>query len=231
MDTRHRSPYGHTSGGSPLPRGHVLHRTGLPIGHDQNGPLATSGPFCVFGSVTLVAMRTFVLAALIGLGLTAACSIGDTTDGARTVAPSTTNSTTTTTTGEDRGRSTAFVEVGGAAYDLDAQCYAAGAGEVVITALTSALVEPRVELYVQAFLAEPYVGISVTADGETSVYEPSLAVPFEILEQDDVYRFDGVDLVIDLDLETGTGSPAGTGTVVVECAAYAEGLPPGFGSG
>ena len=181
-------------------------------------------------------MRRTVFASILGLASAAGvagCSIEDRAGDARPTTSSTATSTTTTTsttapTGE---RSAAFVEVAGAAYDLDATCHAPGVGEVVITAQTPGLVEPRIELYLQAFLAEPYVGISVTSAGETTLYEPSLAAPLEIVQQDDVFRVDDVALVTDLDLETGAGTDAGPGTVVVECASYEDGLPPGFGSG
>ena len=45
-----------------------------------------------------------------------------------------------------------------------------------------------------------------------------------------MFRLDDIALVADLDLETGGGTDAGTGTIVVECATYSDGLPPGFGS-
>jgi len=173
---------------------------------------------------------------VVGLVGLAACSIEDSpSNGSAPVSPASSSSTTSTATaptGEttDEG-SAAFVEIDGVAYDLDAECHAAGVGEIVITALTPGLVEPRVELYVQAFLAEPYVGISVTEGGETTLFEPSLAAPFDIVQQGDVFRIDQIALVTGLDLETGDATDAGVGTVVVECADYAEGLPPGFGSG
>lgn len=166
-----------------------------------------------------------------------ACSIEDSPrEGAgppsSTTEPAPTSSTVAGATDDDpTPTSAAYVEIAGDAYDLDAECHAAGVGEIVITALTPGLVEPRIELYMQAFLAEPYIGISVTTDGESVLHEPDLTIPFEIVQQGDVFRVDGLALVTDLDLTTGNATAAGTGTVVVECAAYADGLPPGFGSG
>lgn len=179
-------------------------------------------------------MRRVLLASLLGLAsLVTSCSIEDRSGAARPVPSTTATTTTTTATAAPSGdaRSSAFVEVDGRAYDLDATCHAPGVGEVVVTAQTPGLIEPRVELYLQAFLAEPYVGISVTADGRQVDYEPSLASPLEIVQHDDVFRIDDVALVTDLDLETGVGTAAGVGTVVIECASYEDGLPPGFGSG
>lgn len=139
---------------------------------------------------------------------------------------------TTETMGEaPRRPSSAFVKIRNAAYDLDAQCYSGGMGEIVLTARTPGLSEPRVELYVQAFLAEPYVGISVTADDKTVLHEPNLTILFEILRQGDVFRIDDVSLVTDLDLFTGDAVDAGRSTIVVECTSYVDGLPPGFESG
>ena len=180
-------------------------------------------------------VRRLVLTLVWIASLTVACSIEDSPRDA--AGPPTSSTTTPTSTtagplGDDPvpDASAAFVEIAGAAYDLDAECHAAGVGEIVITALTPGLIEPRIELYMQAFLAEPYVGISVTADGESVLHEPDLTIPFEIVQQGDVFRVDDVALVTDLDLSTGEATAAGTGTIVVECATYSDGLPPGYGS-
>ncbi len=166
-----------------------------------------------------------------------ACSIEDSPRNAATPTSSTAAPTPTSTIiadPADRKPSTAsaaFVEIGTTAYALDAECHAAGVGEIIIIALTPGLIEPRVELYVQAFLGAPYVGISITTNGNTVLLEPELAIPFEIVQQDDVFRVDNLPLVTGLDLTTGDATNAGIGTIVVECATYVDGLPPGFGSG
>lgn len=180
-------------------------------------------------------LAAVVVSAILATG----CSIDDSPDERRgpaasadTTAPERSPSSTTTAGPADRPASAAFVEIGGAAFDLEAECHAAGVGEVVITALATGGDGPRVELYLQAFLAEPYVAVAVTEPAsEPVVYEPSLATPFEIVQQGDVYRVDDVEFVTDLDLTTGVGTEAGPGTIVVECGSYATGLPPGFGSG
>lgn len=124
--------------------------------------------------------------------------------------------------------SAAFVEVAGAAYDLDAECYSAGVGEILITALAPGDEGPRVELYLQAFLGAPYVGITVIDGGDSTTYEPVLGLRPTIVRIDDVFRLDDIALVTGLDLETGEAIDAGVGTIVVECDGYTEGLPPGF---
>ena len=43
----------------------------------------------------------------------------------------------------------------------------------------------------------------------------------------DIVRFDNVDFVTDLNVETGEFTPAGIGSVVVECRSYETELPAG----
>ena len=142
--------------------------------------------------------------------------------------PTTGPTTTQAGAEEPLPASAASVEIAGGTYDLDAECYSAGVDEIVVTALTPSLEEPRVELYLQAFVDAPYVGITITDVGGPTTYEPSLDRPPEIVRVDDVFRVDGIALVTGLDLETGEATDAGTGTIVVDCGSYAEGLPPGF---
>lgn len=186
-------------------------------------------------------MGSRLAGAAVGLLVVAAsaCSIDTGGNGAASRPSTTAPATASTTPGSGGGApdenatedSTAYVEIAGTAYSLAAACHAAGAGEVVITALTEGLTEPRVELYVQAFLGEPYVGVTVTTGDTTTTYEPGLGVPLAIAQQGDVYRVDDVEFVADLDLDTGDGASITSGTVVVECRSYAVGLPPGFVSG
>ena len=66
---------------------------------------------------------------------------------------------------------------------------------------------------------------------EPVLYEASLERVLEFSFADDVLRADGVDLVVELDLEALTGLPAGVGSVVVECREYLDELPEGFAIG
>ncbi|MEM8708747.1 MAG: hypothetical protein AAGE98_19950, partial [Actinomycetota bacterium] len=124
-----------------------------------------------------------------------------------------------------------IVDVAGTVYEIEADCFAPGAGELVATGIASTDGGDRVEVYVQAFVGQPYVGITVVTDDQTTLYEPAIDRPLDITLIDDVVRVDDVALVTDLDLETGIGTDAGLGTVVIECRSYEEELPPGFAAG
>ena len=171
---------------------------------------------------------------LVTATLLAGCSVDDgsgsnervtgTTD--TTTEPDEPGSTTTTTSVPP---SIGVVEVAGQTHEIEATCYAPGAGEVLAIGSTTTDGQ-RIEVYLQAFLGAPYLGVSVT-DESTVVYEASLDRPLEISYEADVLRVDDVPLVTDLDLETGAGIDAGTGSVVVECRSYEAELPPGFVAG
>lgn len=165
--------------------------------------------------------------------LGAACSIDDGGGDGRTVATETTSTTTTdmpAPTSTLPG-SVGIVEVADEVFEIEADCYAPGAGELVATGLATPVDGPRVEVYVQAFLGQPYVGITVIDGDARTLYEPAIDRPLDISRVDDVLRVDDIALVTDLDLETGEGVDAGLGSVVIECRAYAEELPPGFAVG
>lgn len=214
-------------------KGQFLHRIGLPIAR-QNGVWVAhhERPTLRFRIWHAGRMRRHFLTMLWLVLLACACSIETSPpDTNLPTAPGPAVDNADEGVEEALGRpSSAFVQIGDTAYDLDAECYAAGVGEIVLTGLSPGLIEPRVELYVQAFLAEPYLGVSVTTNDRTVLHEPDLTIPFEIRRQDDVFRIDDVALVTDLDLRTGEAADAHRGTIVVECTSYVDGLPSGFGS-
>ena len=162
-----------------------------------------------------------------------ACSIDDGGGEGRTTVTETSSTTTTEAAAPPSTvpRSVGIVEVDGAVYEIEADCYAPGAGELVAIGLATPSDGPRVEVYVQAFLGRPYVGITVIDGGTSRLYEPAVDRPLDITQLDDVLRVDDIALVTDLDLTAGEGVDAGLGSVVVECRGYAEELPPGFGAG
>ena len=92
--------------------------------------------------------------------------------------------------------SVGVVTVAEASYDITATCYAPGAGEVL--AIGSAMTPDgdRVELYLQAFLGAPYVGISVYG-AQTITYEAAIDRPLTITYEANILRADDIDLVTD----------------------------------
>lgn len=165
--------------------------------------------------------------------LVAGCTVDTGSGEGRTETSPTSTSTTSdavTVSEPSTPRSVGLVEVAETTFELEADCYAPGAGEIIAIGLGRAD-DIRVEVYVQAFLGQPYLGITVI-DGETStLYEPSVDRPLEITRVGDVVRADDIVLVTDLDLATGEGTEAGEGTVVIECRSYEEDVPPGFAVG
>ncbi len=178
-------------------------------------------------------MRTVTFTALLLL-LGAACSVEDSPN--RRTAPTTTAQSVPTTPQAPleieviEPTSVGLVTVGEQSYSLGFDCYAAGAGEILaIGVAVDPITEVRAEAYVQAFLGAPYLGIELTPPGgEPVLYEASLERPLEFALADDVLRADDVELVTDLDLEAHTATPAGTGSVVVECWEYFDELPDEF---
>lgn len=150
-------------------------------------------------------------------------------------ATTTTTTTTTSTTVDPAGAaepadgaagSGAVVRIGPARYDLAAICAAPGAGEVQV-ALSGTDVNGRpVAGYVQAFLGEPYIGMQVGEGDRAVLFESRLddALTFEFAN--DILTFPEVHFVSGLDLETAEFTPAGVGSVAVECDDYERELPP-----
>lgn len=104
-------------------------------------------------------------------------------------------------------------------FDLVADCFAPGAGEVLVLA-----VGEDVEVYVEAFLESPYLAIQI--DGW--LLEPSIDRPLEFSIDGGIVRVGEVLLVRDLDLESEEFTAAGTGALVVECRTFLDELPESF---
>jgi len=148
------------------------------------------------------------------------------------------------------GGSIARVTIGTRTFDFVVDCYDVGAGSVVVvgdgeeppdaTAETDGSAgddEPReTRILVQAFLADSYVGVTIVGEEPEEagppaqadeLYEASLDAPLDLILEDDVIQADGISFMRDLDLETGGGTPAGSGSLHVTCGAYERGEPPG----
>lgn len=167
------------------------------------------------------------------VSLAAACSVDDGSGSESRPTTTTTGAvvedepTTTTTT---LPASVGLVTVAGASHELTATCYAPGAGEVLAIGLATTADGARIEVYLQAFLGAPYLGIEVSGDDNVT-YEAAIDRPLDISYEADILRVDDIALVTDLDLETGEGTDAGVGSVVIECRAYEAELPSGFVAG
>ncbi len=225
--------------------GHTAHRAGGRSSRSDTIPsdwtpdrhvvstdrLHRGGPFWFSGAVRPIAPA---LCSLLSLALVVgACSVDDGSGGQGRPTVTTTEvaaddapSTTTTTLPPSVGVVT-FAET---SHELTATCYAPGAGEVLAIGLATTPEGERIEVYLQAFLGAPYVGIAVTGE-ETTTYEAAVDRPLDITYDADILRVDDVALVSGLDLETGEATDAGVGSVVIECRAYETDLPSGFVAG
>ncbi len=127
------------------------------------------------------------------------------------------------TTSEGPPTSGGTVEIGDTRYHFTVSCQELGAGEVTVVGSGE---DPdsgdAVELYLQAFLGDPYVGL-LLADG--TFIEPSLESPLDLYVQEDVIRASAIRFVRDLDLETGTATEVGFGAVEIHCYEYTNELP------
>ncbi len=119
------------------------------------------------------------------------------------------------------------LRIGDETAGLEATCVAPGAGEVLVAAV--GVLEPSrrpVEVYFQAFLAEPYIAVEVgDSTGDTELLEASLDDRLEVFITDDRVAAGAIRFVRDLDLTTGTGEFVGFGSIDVVCAGYARRLP------
>lgn len=122
-------------------------------------------------------------------------------------------------------QSVGLVRIGPSAYDLVFSCVDRGAGEVLAVGIGRDINNKPVEAFVQAFLAEPYIGLLVGDGDEQVLFEPRLGAPLVFTFEGDIVRFDTVDFVSDLDLNSGEFTPAGIGSVVVECRSYERAVP------
>lgn len=153
------------------------------------------------------------------------CSMqGDTDDEHRATPDIETTSTSDTTT---IPHSVGLVRVGPSAYDLVITCVDRGAGEILAAGIGRDVNQKPVQAFVQAFVGAPYVGVQVGDESEQVLFEPRLGVLLESAFQHDIVRFDKVDFVTDLNIDTSEYTPAGIGSVVVECRSYETELPDG----
>ena len=117
----------------------------------------------------------------------------------------------------------ATVEVGDRVFEFAATCYAPGAGDLLVLGVAE---DPEsdgfVELYLQAFIADPYIGLRLS-DG--TLIESALDGPLDIYFQDDTIRVSAVRFVQSLDLGTGEGESVGLGELQVFCFDYLSDLP------
>ncbi|NIV55700.1 MAG: hypothetical protein GWN48_09095 [Actinobacteria bacterium] len=161
--------------------------------------------------------------------LATTCSVTDEPNRAEptsTTSPSATAATDSTSTTTTVPVSAGLIRIGPASYDLDVTCIAPGAGELLAVGVGRDVNDKPVEAFVQAFLGEPYVGLRVGTGQEEVLFESRLEGVLEFSIADDVLRFPEVDFVTDLDLVSGEFTPAGLGSVVIECRAYEDELPP-----
>ncbi len=147
---------------------------------------------------------------------------GDADDTDRTEIEQETSSASVATT---IPHSVGLVRVGPSAYDLVFTCVDGGAGEILAVGVGRDVNNKPVEAFVQAFVGEPYVGLKVGDEGEEVLFEPRLGVLLDFTFGHDIVRFDNVDFVTDLNIDTGEYTPAGIGSVVVECWSYETDLP------
>ncbi len=119
-----------------------------------------------------------------------------------------------------------LIRIGPAAYELDFSCVDRGAGEILAVGAGTDVNNRRVHAFVQAFVGEPYVGIEVGEGDERVLFEPRLDVPLLFTFHQDILRFENVDFVTNLDVENSTYTPAGMGSVVINCVSFETVLPP-----
>ncbi len=170
---------------------------------------------------------TAIAAGAVTVLLTAGCSVQDGSGNGPPERSTTTAAETTPTTSEPApaAESVGLLTIDDRAFDLTADCFAPGAGELLVLAVGVDAEGTEVQVYVEAFLGAPYLAVEL--DGE--LLEPSIERPIEFLIDGDVIRADDVVLVGDLDLETGDATDAGLGTLVIECRDYLDELPESFG--
>lgn len=142
-------------------------------------------------------------------------------DGPTTVAVDPTTSTAPPTTAPDVTApghdSVATVVIADQTWEFDASCALPGEGEVIVWGTGEDPETGRpAELLLEASAAAPYVGIS--AGGR--LLEAALDGPLVLTVDAGTVRGDDITFVADADIETGEGTPAGQGSVLVECAGY-----------
>ena len=130
---------------------------------------------------------------------------------------------TTTSAPAETPRSEGTAEIGGNHYEFTVTCEERGAGDVVVVGeADDPVTGGQVTLYLQAFVADPYVGLSL-ADG--TLIEPALDSQLDLYVQDDVIRASAIRFVSDLNLETGEATEVGFGEFEIHCYSYERELP------
>ena len=131
--------------------------------------------------------------------------------------------TTTSTAPPEAPRSEGTAEIGEIHYQFAVTCHDLGAGEVVVIGAGDDPVSGGlVELYVQAYIGDPYVGLRL-ADG--TLIEPSLDSQLDLYVQEDVIRASAIRFVKDLNLETGEATEVGFGEFEIHCYSYERESP------
>ena len=161
----------------------------------------------------------------IAVAVAAASGCADTADGPLVVEETVDEEVVATTTSAppEPPRSEGTAEIGGSHYEFSVTCSDLGAGDVlVIGAGDDPATGGLVELYLEASLVEPYVGLRL-ADG--TLIEPSLDSPLDLYVQDDVIRASAIRFVRDLNLETGEATEVGFGEFEIHCYSYERESP------
>ena len=134
--------------------------------------------------------------------------------------------TTTTRAPEPEVKTNGWVQVGDQTFDLLFTCYSPGAGDVAAIGVgEEASSGQNVEVLIQGFLGQPYVGVTV---GESILYESMLEGSLEVFVHDGTISAGAIEWTRGLDLESGRGERVGYGAVFVSCAEYIHDLPEGY---
>lgn len=160
---------------------------------------------------------------LLGLVCTAAtlvlagCGAGQSTDDATlSTAPSTTQSGQPAHNGQ--------MQIGDTSFGFAAQCYLPGNGNITVTgAGVDADTGLPIDLLLRNIPARPYIGVRTAG----RLIEADLAAPLTFVVDEGKVSADNVTFVQDLDLLSGVGKPAGSGSVEVQCDRYIDGEPLG----
>tara|TARA_Y100000590_G_scaffold462158_1_gene625562 strand:- start:937 stop:1440 length:504 start_codon:yes stop_codon:yes gene_type:complete len=134
--------------------------------------------------------------------------------------------TTTTRAPGPEVKTNGWVQVGDQTFDLFFTCYSPGAGDVAAIGVgEEASSSQNVEVLIQGFLGQPYVGVTV---GESILYESMLEGSLEVFVHDGTISAGAIEWTRGLDLESGRGERVGYGAVFVSCAEYIHDLPEGY---
>ena len=156
-------------------------------------------------------------AALVLAGVPAACAADDSPDD--TVA-----STVESTAPSGEPASNGQLQIGDTTFAFDAICYLPGNGNITVTgAGVDADTGLPIDLLLRNIPARPYIGIRTAG----RLIEADLAAPLTFVVDEGKLWADDVTFVQNLDLLSGVGEPAGSGSVEVQCDRYIDGGPLG----